>query len=783
MHAAGCVRTRLIDDELTSVLTLLEEHRVVTLVGLPGVGKRALADEVHERCGVAIVGPGDAPKPDGPALRLLDAPTGEADEVPFWVRPLPLPPRAAAADTVLACPSVQLFVRAAIRAGAELGPLEGHVSALAKIAERASGLPLALEIAASLAPVLSLEDVARALERPAHVAGATKGTLAAAYAPIFAALAADEVALLVRLSPHRVGLAIGIEDALGPARGLARRALIERVELPWETSSCFRVPELVAALALELCPRDLTEAARRAHALAIEERLHTESRAAWSGARPMGGSFVLEHDGDVELLVSHARERAEPDLRRAAASAALELGRAGAMEPQLARIESAFAAHGDPEIEARVAIERAGLLLRSGRGERAAASIARARAALADWTPSPGRPGQELETELLLVEGLFLREVRRDYGAARAALEGAARTADPLLRAKALLLAGGTATWAERHGAAIAAFEWARAALEGIGAPRIDAILATNLAIAWIGHWPMRCGEPRTLLLERARSAAAAFERLRDTRSAGVAHQAAALTLTTLLRFREARVELEAMRTRVVEVGDRRYELVATVNLGDTALALGELVDAREHYASARALSAELGDRLLSAVTMASQADLAWERGERALALDALGASRGILEQTHEHAARLALVLAAEAALGPPQDAEERFERAARLVEDPDDAHHHAVRVAAARSSSTWSDGGCSHPMAAGAISPSESGRSRCSWRSPRQRSAARASRPRPSSKPAGRVSACSQRQERTASTQPHRCCASRRASAIASRATARATGSPPVSR
>src|SRR5690606_19447112 len=231
----------------------------------------------------------------------------------------------------------------------------------------------------------------------------------------------------------------------------------------------------------------------------------------------------------------------------------------------------------------------------------------------------------------------------------------------------------------------IRAIEGASRELRGMDAPRLAAVAATNLAIAWIGHWPgPELDPPRTRFLEDTRAAAATFEGIGDARSAGVALQAVALTLTTMLRFDEAKRALHAMRERSEAAGDRRFVVLADVNLADVATALGELDEGADALARAADGALRLDDRLLASVTAGAEGDLAWERGELGRARDAFGRARRMLEHDGEHASRLALVLAQQAALSPEAIAPSLIERAGALAGDDANVHRHAVRAYAA---------------------------------------------------------------------------------------------------
>lgn len=208
------------DDELASVLRRLRrgEVRLVTLTGLPGVGKTRLALELAlwsrlpawlveagpwidagrdraRRAGRGSTSGGDGgsgDRPAGPALLVVDdVPAGRPAAIAFGrlldtcpglvvvataaaplrirgeqllrVGPLPVPDPGQRGDDLAAVPSVALFLEASTRnddrfwAGAE------GLTAAAEICRRLGGLPLALELAAARSATLPLPLLARLL--------------------------------------------------------------------------------------------------------------------------------------------------------------------------------------------------------------------------------------------------------------------------------------------------------------------------------------------------------------------------------------------------------------------------------------------------------------------------------------------------------------------------------------------------------------------------------------------------------------------------------------------
>jgi predicted ATPase/DNA-binding winged helix-turn-helix (wHTH) protein len=207
--------------ELAEVRKLLDQSRVVTIVGPGGVGKTRLALEVvHRRDGVAVVELATVGEPeavgeavaaalgvqtgqradpasacaeylaDSPALLVVDncehvrapvaeflatlaarcpglrllctsrLPVGLPGEQVFALHPLPLPP------------AVELFFARAARAAADL-PLDGDtLGRIESLCRALDGLPLAIEFAAGRSAALGLAGVADRLDRRLDLLGA-----------------------------------------------------------------------------------------------------------------------------------------------------------------------------------------------------------------------------------------------------------------------------------------------------------------------------------------------------------------------------------------------------------------------------------------------------------------------------------------------------------------------------------------------------------------------------------------------------------------------------------
>jgi len=666
----------------------------VTMVGLPGIGKSTLANLQRESALVLDAREGlgpdalDAARASSRAvLACAYTPLAVEGEHVFRLGPLAIPSYTASDDEILAAPAVVAFLAAARRAGAAvIDPLRDAVS-LSRAVRRTSGLPLAIELSARHLTALSLDALSRVLARPGQLAalpGAVQSrrhaSIRAALAPILERLSTPAHELLLRMAPHAIGLEVDLASSLGALRELVDAGLAERVIEAPPQQTWARAHAIVGALALELVEPAKATVARRDHVTEIGARIARAARDARERNDPGAARQLAALGEDVSLALEHA----EADLDRAQAAtashAALEHARATSAPTRelVSRLEALASRAGDPaDVGVSLSIERATLADREGRADDALRHLERAVAlsATAD---------ARVRADVAMARGLHFREVRRDYTAAREAFEEAARSPDPLQRARALSGAGGTLTWAERFGEAERVFERARDVVAGTDAPRMSAVIATNLAIARVGHWPSpRASRPRTLDVIAARNAAVRFEGIDDEHAACVARQAAALGLTTLLRFEEAETELVAMLDLARSVDSRRFVAVAELDLGEMAFAMNELERADAHLARGLEIATALEDRLLSGVAHAFLGDLAWERGELGRARDALQRARTMLERDAEHASRLALVLAEEAVLAGERGAH-LAARAESLAGDESNVHRHAVRVYAA---------------------------------------------------------------------------------------------------
>jgi non-specific serine/threonine protein kinase len=105
---------------------------------------------------------------DAPAVRVLataQRPTGHGEEHAVRLRPLPAPDPDASADAIRAAPAVALYVARATAANASFAPSDADLGTIAELCRRLDGLPLAIELGAARARLLSPASQLDALDR------------------------------------------------------------------------------------------------------------------------------------------------------------------------------------------------------------------------------------------------------------------------------------------------------------------------------------------------------------------------------------------------------------------------------------------------------------------------------------------------------------------------------------------------------------------------------------------------------------------------------------------
>lgn len=166
-------------------------------------GCAALADEILRRC------------PDVRVLATSRVPLGVAGEVDFKLEPLPTPSESASADDVEQFACARLFVERGRAVRRDLAVDEDGLRTVGRICRELDGLPLAIELAAAKAKVLSVAEIAdrlddrlRFLRSWRRVADARHQTLRATIDWSYELLPAHDRELLAQLSVFADGFTL-----------------------------------------------------------------------------------------------------------------------------------------------------------------------------------------------------------------------------------------------------------------------------------------------------------------------------------------------------------------------------------------------------------------------------------------------------------------------------------------------------------------------------------------------------------------------------------------------
>jgi predicted ATPase/class 3 adenylate cyclase len=112
-----------------------------------------------------------------PGVRVLATsrePLGSDFEHVSRVAPLELPDSGASTDAIRATPTVSLFIERAHAAGADFDPDDATVNAIAEIARRLDGIPLAIELAAARSLVMHPSEIAEHLDERFQLLGRSR---------------------------------------------------------------------------------------------------------------------------------------------------------------------------------------------------------------------------------------------------------------------------------------------------------------------------------------------------------------------------------------------------------------------------------------------------------------------------------------------------------------------------------------------------------------------------------------------------------------------------------
>jgi predicted ATPase len=592
-------------DDVSRVDAQLEQGRVVTLVGPPGIGKTRLALRLVHRAGsrgwfcdvleatdrsgfcaavakglgvpagakpvatlgrrlaalgTALVVVDNVEQVVEDAVAALDLWLEMAPRVRFLVtsrerlrikaeRVVELAPLALPADGELDARACELFVERVRAARGDYQPEDAERRQIAELVVALDGIPLAIELAAGRFDVLGVAGLLERVGRPLDVlshgardADRRQSTLRGAIDASWQLLTDGERGALAQLSLFRGGFAADAAEALIGAEALDRlQSLRDRSLLLVPEPGRFSLYASIRAFAAE----KLAE---------------------------LGG-----HDEAAARLRDHYLERGEVELRRFAESGA-GLERVGSERDNLLAVFERAVRADQPEHAARAVLVLAPLLLTRGPARRLAGMLERALAIHGD------------DPRLLHARGR-VRRVLGDLDGAEADLVAALELEPEGALYVAIRKDLGVTYQLRRHiDAARACYEAALPRAIEIGDRRAEGSLISNLGA--LDHD-----------IGRFESAAARYakglDRLREVGDARLE----GITLANLGVLEHEQGRNDAAHTRYVralellrESGDFRFEAITLGNLGVLEHEAGDLEGARARHEAALDLLVEVGD-------------------------------------------------------------------------------------------------------------------------------------------------------------------------------------------
>jgi predicted ATPase/DNA-binding SARP family transcriptional activator len=544
-----------------------------------------------------------------PSLRFLATglqPLGLPGERTWTVPPLPAPPPGSpaggppAGGPASAYPAVALFVARAEAAAPGFRLTDANAELVASICRRLEGLPLAIELAAARAGVLSLEQIDLRLANgvgllgraaAAAVPGETPRhrTLRATLAWGYDLLGPDEQRLLRILSVFpgsftleaaeaAWGAPAGGETVLDLAEGLVHKSMLAAVSLPDRGPARYRLLEPVRQFARELLEGSGEAPAARDRQLAWAAALAEDAEPRLLGSRAAEAAGQLEDEMDglrAAMRWSATIRRPAPGLRIAGALFRFWFNRTSLNEGR-AWLEELLHVPGDdvpPGVRARAAFAAGRLACRQGDDATAAR---RGAEALALARSAGDRASEARALDLL---GLVAHDLN-DFPAAVASHEAALAIrrdlGDPYAEAVSLNNLGIVHFDAAAYSQAALRFEEALEAAGRAGMAMLPAL--QNLAEIALARGDADAAERyalRGLALTQEQGnthSLAGYTSVRGVaaRLRGEYDQSAALTGNALRQYRT--------------VGLPMWEGSCQRELGDLAAVQGDLALAAEHY-------------------------------------------------------------------------------------------------------------------------------------------------------------------------------------------------------
>lgn len=572
---------------------------------------------------------------------------------------------------------------------------EGDRAAAREIVRRLDGLPLALELAAARAELLSLAEIRDRLDRRFDLlrldgarAEGRHGTLIAALGWSWDLLTAPEQAALAQCAVFHGGFSVDAAEAVidpGPSappvldlvQALRRKSLIHVIE--GSTQARLGLLESIRALATAKLDDEARVPAEARHAT-FHARVAAELAEAARGPEAASAIAQLGELAD-NLFAAHARSLAGAPEAAAQLAIALDvlLAARGPGSPRRALLDAAVDAAdraGDAGLVARA-------LLRRGHEALAREDAASARA---DFEASSRRAHDSgaHDTAALARLGLALLHLRRfdrdeAFAHGEAALGLARASKDRAIEGEALSLLGETCRMFQQRADAERHLEASIALLREVGAVHLvgEAVQRLGVLHGQAGRLPAaracferahalqaesgsRVGEPMLLRnlgrlsneLGDHAAARAWFERalagareLGDRWSeVGVLH-GFGLFLQDLGQLDEAMAMFRAARARVAHGTFPRRLGDVLLDLGCTQVLAGEVDEGETTLREAKRVAESASDREVLGVTLSVLAALLAARGSVADAERGFDEARAVLASDLDHASRPALDL------------------------------------------------------------------------------------------------------------------------------------------
>jgi tetratricopeptide (TPR) repeat protein len=522
-----------------------------------------------------------------------------------------VPPQSSDAQALASAPAVRLFLARARSARADAGV--APVAVVARICRELDGLPLAIELAAARASVLSAEEIAahladkfRFLAYRRQVADPRHQALTAAIGWSYDLLSAEQCRVLRGLSVFAGGFGLAAvaavccggdeAAALDLVDQLAGKSLV--VAEPAAGGTRYRLLETIRQYAAErLAEAGEAEQARRRHAEAFL-RLAEEER---------GLPVLLREQDNFRAALGHTLAGGSPiGPRLARVLGGFWLAR-GLFQEARGWLEGALAAGpADPRLRADLLRLLGAVLYAAGDLERAQAILAQG----AEVAAAAGLPSTQARI------GVLLAEIHAAQSGTYAEAIEACETAAPLLEsegdleglAEAWLMIGRTRFWDYDPLGAEEALERAADCARRSGNHRAE-LASTATLVSTFRDLPIT-----------ADSAIARAEQLLEAATGDPWAEAAILRPLSLLpgyagRFADARAAYTRSQAILTRAGANFDWAMCAALAGEIELIVGEPAAAEQILRQGDEALRAMGERAHRATTVAMRAEAAYAQG------------------------------------------------------------------------------------------------------------------------------------------------------------------------